>query len=67
MFVFAHDCNQKPTNKPRVNQKKTFPRDGGNNFVIKLWEEGLDLDLDLVIRFGCSVFCGPIRLLDHLS
>ncbi|EKN5065096.1 hypothetical protein DYG66_14945 [Yersinia enterocolitica] len=58
MFVFAHDCNQKPTNKPRLNQKKTFMRDGGNGFVIKMWEEGLDLDLDLdlVNRFGCSVF-----------
>jgi hypothetical protein len=34
MFVFAHDCNQKPTNKPRLNQTKTFRRDRGNSLVI---------------------------------
>jgi hypothetical protein len=34
MFVFAHDCNQKPTNKPRLNQTKTFRRDRGNSLMI---------------------------------
>ncbi len=59
MFVFAHDCNQKPTNKPRLNQKKTFMRDGGNGFVIRMWGKGLDLDL--VNRFGSVVRTDWIR------